>query len=167
MATTVGKRRPGRPSKYDTGFKADFCDLARKLGLLGATEFQMAAVFGIGTTTLTEWKERHPEFAQAMNEGKLIADANVASSLYHRAMGYEHDDTDIRVINDRIVKTKIRKHYPPDTGACIFWLKNRAGWRDKVETGLTDAAGKDVTPADPLELARSIAFLLHKGAQTK
>ena len=35
----------------------------------------------------------------------------------------------------KIVKTPIRKRYPPDVVACIFWLKNRRPdiWRDKRE----------------------------------
>jgi hypothetical protein len=33
----------------------------------------------------------------------------------------------------RITITPLKKHYPPDTTACIFWLKNRQPqqWRDK------------------------------------
>jgi hypothetical protein len=33
-----------------------------------------------------------------------------------------------------IITTKLTKHYPPDTTAAIFWLKNRqpGKWRDKT-----------------------------------
>jgi hypothetical protein len=59
----------------------------------------------------------------------------VERSLFARANGYEHDEVDIRVIQNEIVQTPIRKFYPPDTTAAIFWLKNRnpAQWREKVE----------------------------------
>ena len=45
------------------------------------------------------------------------------ASLYKRACGYDHDG----------------KHYPPDTTAAIFWLKNRRSdeWRDKRELDQT------------------------------
>jgi hypothetical protein len=34
-----------------------------------------------------------------------------------------------------VIRAGIVEHYPPDTTACIFWLKNRQPqrWRDRVE----------------------------------
>ena len=50
-------------------------------------------------------------------------DIKVAESLFRRATGYSHD----------------AKHYPPDTTACIIWLKNRRPdiWRDKQDVALS------------------------------
>ena len=47
---------------------------------------------------------------------------------------------DIKVVDGIIVKTKLIKHYPPDSTAMIFWLKNRQKekWRDKHDVGLPD-----------------------------
>lgn len=165
MAKAVG-RRAGAQSKYEDGFNASFSDIARKLALLGATDVQMAKAIGVARSTLNVWRDKRPEFAQAIQQGKLIADSSVAEALYRRAIGYEHEETDIRVIDGQIVKTPITKRYPPDSTACIYWTKNRArwAWRDKVEAGLTDGEGNDVKPVDPLELARGIAFLLAKAA---
>lgn len=75
-----------------------------------------------------------------------MADANVADRLYQRAMGFEHDSEEIKVVEGSIERVPIRKIYPPDTVAAIFWLKNRQRdkWRDKVETGFTDGQGNDV-----------------------
>lgn len=124
----------------------------------------MAEFFGIAKSTLSLWKEQQPEFSDALKAGKAIADGEVVDRLYQRAMGYEHDEVDIRVVGGEIVQTPIRKFYPPDTTACIFWLKNRQRekWRDKVETGITDKDGKDVE-IDPVEGARRIAFALARG----
>ncbi len=82
---------------------------------------------------MNAWKKAHPAFLESLKGGKTLADAEVASKLFHRATGYEHEDTDIRVVNGEIIQTPIIKHYPPDTTAAIFWLKNRqpAKWRDK------------------------------------
>jgi len=43
-------------------------------------------------------------------------------------------------VNGEIVQTPIRKYYPPDTTAAIFWLKNRRKetWRDKTESVITN-----------------------------
>jgi len=125
----------GRPSK----FKPEFVEQAEKLCRLGATDIEIADFFGIDVRTLHRWKGTHPEFCHSLKTGKEEADERVERSLYVRANGYEHDEVDIRVLNGEIVQTPIRKFYPPDTTAAIFWLKNRRPeqWRDKVETAVT------------------------------
>jgi len=131
-ATRSRKGVGGRPSKYDP---AKTPEQAYKLCLLGATDKELADFFGVAESTLNKWKIDYPEFSEALNRGKVEADARVAHSLYHRALGYEHPDTDIRVVNGEVVITPTIKRYPPDTAAAIFWLKNRqrGKWRDKIE----------------------------------
>jgi len=123
--------KPGRPSKY----KPEFAKQAAKLCALGATDAQLADFFGVAVSTINLWKTQHIEFSESIKVPKAQADERVEQSLYRRAMGYEHDETDIRVVSGEIVETPIRKHYPPDTTAAIFWLKNRqpGEWREKVE----------------------------------
>lgn len=120
-----------RPSK----FQEEFIPQAEKLCKLGATDMEVADFFEVDVRTVYRWKAENEAFCQALKAGKDVADERVERSLYARANGYEHDETDIRVVGGAIVQTPIRKYYPPDTTACIFWLKNRrAGeWRDKVE----------------------------------
>jgi hypothetical protein len=119
----------GRPSS----FRPEYIDTVKKLCLLGATDKQMADIFGVAESTFNKWKIDHPEFSESLKEGKEIADAQVASSLFNRALGYSHNEDDIRAVNGEIVITPTIKHYPPDTTACIFWLKNRQPklWREK------------------------------------
>lgn len=120
-----------RPSKY----RPEFVTQAEKLCKLGATDLEVADFFGINVATLYRWKGEHDEFCEALKSGKEASDNRVERSLFSRATGYEHDEVDIRVVMNQIVKTPIRKFYPPDTTAAIFWLKNRkpAEWRDKQE----------------------------------
>ena len=110
-----------RPSKY----RPEFVEQAEKLCKLGATDLEVADFFGINVATLNRWKGEHPELCESLKVGKAASDDRVERSLFSRATGYEHDEVDIRVVKDRIVKTPIRKFYPPDTTAAIFWLKNR------------------------------------------
>jgi DNA-binding XRE family transcriptional regulator len=119
----------GRPTSY----RAEYAAQALKLCKLGLTDKELAEYFEVSEQTLNAWKKAHPAFLESLKGGKTLADAEVASKLFHRATGYEHQDTDIRVIDGQIVQTQIIKHYPPDTTAAIFWLKNRqpAKWRDK------------------------------------
>lgn len=120
-----------RPTRY----KQEYAEQARKLCLLGSVDAELAEFFEICEATLNNWKLAHPEFVESIKKGKAQADADVADRLYQRAMGYEHAEVDIRVIDHQIVKTPITKIYAPDPTAAIFWLKNRQRnkWREKQE----------------------------------
>lgn len=133
----------GAPTKYITTYDKQ----AYRLSLLGYTDEQLAEFFEVCKDTINEWKKVYPKFSASIKKGKQDADANVAESLYKRATGYSCEETDIKVIEGEIVKTKIRKHYPPDTAAAIIWLKNRqkAKWRDKIDHGL-EGGGQDAAP---------------------
>jgi hypothetical protein len=129
----------GRPSKY----KPEFVEQAKKLCMLGATDIELADFFDVDVRTLYRWKNEHDDFCQALKTSKEVADERIERSLYERAAGYERDEVDVRVVSGEIVKTQIRKFYPPDTTACIFWLKNRRpnDWRDKIEQSISGADG--------------------------
>jgi hypothetical protein len=129
------KKKPvGRPSGYDPEIHPG---QANKLCLLGATDAEMAAFFGISESTLNLWKTKHPEFSEALKDGKQAADSDVARRLYERAMGYSHKAVKIFMPAGAAepVYADYTEHYPPDATSMIFWLKNRqpGRWRDKVE----------------------------------
>lgn len=121
----------GRPTEY----KEEYCEQAEKLCKLGAIDRELAEFFEVEESTVNNWKVAHPEFLESIKKGKTLADANVADRLYQRAMGFEHDSEEIKVIDGKVERVDIRKIYPPDTVAGIFWLKNRQKekWRDKTE----------------------------------
>jgi len=125
-----------RPTK----FQDDYPKQAYKLCLIGATDVQLADFFGVNPDTIYEWKKVHEEFSESLKEGKQIADGEVAKSLYHRAKGYSHKAVHISNYQGEITQTDIIKEYPPDTTACIFWLKNRQSemWRDKREYAVNE-----------------------------
>jgi len=136
-------KKPGRPTKY----KPEFAAQAEKLCRLGATDIEIADFFEVDVRTVYRWKGEHDEFCQALKIAKAEADDRVERSLYARASGYEHDEVDIRVIDGKIVETPIRKFYPPDTTAAIFWLKNRKPeqWRDKQEMEHSGSVTVEIT----------------------
>lgn len=148
----------GRPSSY----KKEYVDQAAKLAALGATDADMANFFEVALSTFSLWKVKHQEFSDALKGAKEVADVRVETALYNRAMGYSHEDTDIRVIEGEVVITPVIKHYPPDTTAAIFWLKNRKPeeWRDKRD--IEHSGQIDLSAMSDEELKAKAAKLLAK-----
>lgn len=122
----------GRKSSY----KEEYSNQALKLCLLGATDKELAEFFSVSEQTLNKWKKDFPEFLESLKKGKSIADANVASKLYNRAIGYDCKATKFATLEGKVTDSiEYIEHYPPDTTAAIFWLKNRQPekWRDRKE----------------------------------
>lgn len=125
-AKTKDPSKGGRPSSY----KSEYSEQALQLSRLGATDKEMADFFNVTEKTLNNWKHEKVGFLQSLKDGKLLSDARVSSALYTKAIGYDLND----------------KHYPPDTTACIFWLKNRQPdkWRDKTEVATDSVSMADL-----------------------
>ncbi len=140
-----------RPTK----FKPEFVKVAAALCRLGSTEVEVADALGVNRITLWRWQAEYKALRTAMHLAKKEADARVERSLYASAVGYEHDEIDIRVVDGKIVKTKIRKIYPPVPTSMIFWLKNRRSheWRDKIDHTLSNPEGG---PVEYTEVRRTI-----------
>lgn len=146
-----------------TEYREEFAERAYQFCLLGATDKELATFFDVSEKTVNTWKKQHPEFLQSIKKGKEIADATVADRLFKRATGYEHPDTHISVFMGEATITPTIKHYPPDTTACIFWLKNRQKdkWRDKRETEVTGENGGPIQFSD-IERAKRLAAILDR-----
>ena len=123
------------PAGRPTAFKPEYVEQAKKLAELGATDRELAEFFYVSESTLYLWKHTQPEFSEALKLGKEASDARVVQSLYRRAIGYSHDAVKIMTVDGSVQEVPYVEHYPPDTTAGIFWLKNRdpERWRDKRE----------------------------------
>lgn len=123
--------RTGRPSKY----RPEFDRQAHLFCLMGATDKLLAELFYVSESTINEWKKRYASFSESVRKGKMIADAEVAHALYQRAVGYSHEAVHFAVVDGEVVQTTYTKHYPPESWAAAWWLKNRQPhlWKDKVE----------------------------------
>lgn len=135
------KNKPGgRPSVLTPQLAINIFSLSRK----GLTDKEIAAVYFVNESTITNWK-KSPEFFTSLKEAKSEADGIVERSLFERATGYEHPEEKLFVIDSLVVSKTIMKHYPPDPTAMIFWLKNRNpdSWREKIPelANIADAMG--------------------------
>jgi predicted DNA-binding transcriptional regulator AlpA len=104
-------KKAGRPSII---INDDMCRKAESLSAKGLTMQQIADCLGLGLSTIYEKYEQYPEFAEAIKRGKAKGVATMTNALFNKGMG-------------------------GDTGCMIFFLKNRAGWKDKNETENTGA----------------------------
>src|SRR5665213_3154 len=129
--------------KVNSKFKPDYVQRAELACQIGLTDFELAQLFEVTEATIHNWKNVHPEFADALRTGKALADDRVERSLYHRAIGYTFEAEEVFQYQGQIVRAKVVKHIPPDPTSMIFWLKNRRRqeWRDvhKHELGPTGA----------------------------
>jgi len=153
---------PGsKPAKWNNtmAFRAMF------LASLGLLEKEIALALDVHEHTINYWKRTKSEFLEALQKGKLEYTNRVESSLIESAVGYSHPDTDIRVVDGKIVMTPIIKHYPPNATAQIFYLKNRARdrWMDvhKIEGSVQHTHQLDLTnlSMDQLSALESIGLV--------
>lgn len=136
----VEKERPKYASKSNPVYQEVFCEYVFRLNLLGATIRELAEFFNVTPPVIHRWRKKYPKFSEAFEKGKDIADSKVAEQLYRRAIGYSHPEEKVFIYRGQVIRETVIKHYPPDTGAAAFWLKNRRGdqWKDKHEHNVTN-----------------------------
>ena len=129
-------------AKYSKWITEDGLILLQGWARGGLTEEKIAKKCSVSPSTLSEWKNKFPEIAEALKEGKEVIDTLVENALLKRALGYTYEEKtyERKQITEEgdtgMVLTKIvTKEVIPDTTAQIFWLKNRkkAEWRDNAE----------------------------------
>jgi hypothetical protein len=151
----VQKKRPSPKSKKAnnrksingqyTDYQEGFCDLL-KTAAEGDTEFygtvyQICKVLNCSIQSYYNWRNAHPEFAEAVTYVLFVGSQNCLKSLYERANGVSKTVTK-RVIERADGKTQyeyITVTNPPDTQALKFILTNRDpdNWREKVDVKQT------------------------------
>ena len=89
--------------------KKKLCQKAEKLSAKGLTMSQIASVLNMGESTLYEKQAQYPEFSESIKRGRNKGIEQITNTLFQKAV--EGDNTSM-----------------------IFYLKNVAGWKDKVET---------------------------------
>jgi hypothetical protein len=123
------ERSVGQPVKYNAKIFPKTCAF---LAARGATIAEMADACDVETRTFFRWMNAYPELNEAVTVGKDSFDTRVERALAERAIGYSVDVEECFVINGKVVRETVRKYYPPDVTAGIYWTKNRMPdrWRD-------------------------------------
>lgn len=121
----------GRPTNYQKLFAHQafmFC-------LKGATNDTLAELFQVSVRTINRWLNDHKEFCHAVMAGRQRADAQVAMSLYQRAIGMVIPKAHVSSYKGSVTITELQEYLPPDVGAASLWLFNRdpENWRSNPE----------------------------------
>jgi hypothetical protein len=161
--------KAGRPTDYDEAYS----DQAYKLCLLGAVDSELADFFAVTEQTINNWKKDHNGFFESIKKGKDIANANVAASMYQKAVGYSHKEDKIFNNNGEAMIVSTTKHYPPDTQAGSLFLRNRTSvkgaiginWRDKTEQEVV--SNVHITDLSEQELDRKLQQLENELEQSE
>lgn len=130
----------------------------------GKTEEQIAEVIGVSRTTLNNWKGVFPEFLYAVRKSRQMADELVEAALFNRAVGYSHPEEKVFCSEGSIVTHDTVKHFPPDTTAAMFWLRNRQPekWREKTDGDVNVTNTTNVTALSDSDLDAKIQKLMEK-----
>lgn len=125
----------GRPTKYSK----ELIGRARAMCRFGAVDEDLAEAFGVHVSQIHRWKKQHPEFAEALELSKPIANAHVERALIQNAVGWEHEAVKLFMHEGKVIEHRYIERFKPDTVAQIFFLKNRdpERWRDKQEVSLS------------------------------
>jgi len=94
------------------------------LAATGLTIEQICSVIGWNPNTLYKKKKAHNELSEALKRGQDRGVATITNALFQNAK-------------------------QGNLGAQVFYLKNRAGWRDKFDQEIT---GKDGAPIQYVKL---------------
>jgi len=124
--------RLGRGLEYVPEF---YPEVAYQMAVKGLSHRQMGAIFGVSTYTIRDWTLQHPDFQEAMKQGRLDSIGEIENALFRSATGYdvEFETTTIKSglssTGGRFEEMTVIKgsnHVRPSPPAIMFWLCNRA-----------------------------------------
>lgn len=112
----------GRPSKLREEFIQKIPELIRA----GASQKEIAAIFGITQQAVSFWVKNNPKFFVEWNYHKAIIDGKVEQKLYESAVGAVTKETRTKTdVLGREQVTYVEREHAPDVEAAKFWLSNR------------------------------------------
>ncbi len=141
-------------------YKPEFARQVTKYAELGATNRMLGAVFDVHEDTITRWRKRYPEFGEAIEKAKAVADIQVEDALFKMATGYSYTVEEAKVTkdaqgNEHLESISLTKYETPKIQAIQFWLKNRRPelWRDRTEL---EHGGLDMILAEIMNTSRGL-----------
>lgn len=112
----------------------------------GKTDAQVAKVMKLKRVTYLDALKNIVGLTDTIKKIKETPDSKVEKSLFERALGYSHKDTQFFCHQGVIISKEYVKHYPPDVPSCIFWLCNRqpGRWKNVQKVDMSAAVNHKI-----------------------
>lgn len=133
-----------RKGNYESWLTEDSLNIIRGWARDGYSDVQIARFIGISQSTFYEWKNKFPEFSEAIKKGRAPVIVELEDALYKAGLGYEYKEVVEEITQtgegDNAVQIKHRKeitrYAQPNATALIFALKNlkKGKFKDRPET---------------------------------
>ncbi len=164
-------RRHGPDPVYDPD---TFPAMAREYCEHGATDMELADLFGVTIQTIGNWKVKYFQFRKSIYLGSHTYSAsqneNVERSFYQNAVGYTQVVEKVMHFKGQIMRVESLEYVPGDVAAQKHWLANRLPDKWKVDPdkgGDEGAALRALESAALLEVARRMGQLLLSAKQVE
>lgn len=135
--------------------------LVEKWARDGLTEEEIFKNLGISKTTGNDYKNRYPEFLNAISNGKEVIITKIENALVKRALGYEYEEIktyikkgpDGQIVAQYTEKTV--KHQPADVKAANILLMNKDPEHYTRDRAALDLKKEELELRKQIEEARS------------
>lgn len=121
----------------------EVCKKAKSLAAQGMNLEQISHCLGICLTTLHDKKNEFVDFSDSIKEGQAQGIGIITNKLFERGKGISLTESVTVEKDGKSFTTTTTKSVLPDVTAQIFYLKNRAGWKDRSEIDHSVALGKN------------------------
>lgn len=112
----------------------------------GLNNKELAQKMNVVMSTFCLWRDKYSEISEAIKKGRNLCVQAIENRFFQNAYGMLEETTEIIeedqvfengrwVAKKRHVRKTTRK-IPPNTAAQIFYLKNKAGYRDNPEESM-------------------------------
>lgn len=124
-----------------TGLRNASFSALEKLVSFGHSDEFIASLYDVPVRVWKDWLEANPQLGQSVARWRAGQNDKVAQALFNRAVGCSHKETVVKISKSGEVDLiEVDKHYPPDTTACMSWLKNRdpENWNNEKNNQVID-----------------------------
>lgn len=107
----------------------------------GCNDIELAHNMGISKATFYVWLDKFQDISDAIKEGRAMSATAIENMLFKVAMGEVYEETTIteqegvvkdgKLFNGKQQVRKTKRKMPPNSGAIMFYLKNRCGYRSE------------------------------------
>lgn len=132
--------------KYQRWLEPDGLEKLTNWAARGNTDAELANNMGISCSTFYAWLLKYSDISEAIKKGREMAVEAIENAFFKRALGgtvvteeveeFRGTFKDGKPWDGTGVKRTVRKELPGDVTAQIFYLKNKAGYRNEVEASV-------------------------------